>query len=468
MDEKNDYNATWKTVINQISNSSNSQDFNWWTDLSLKKTTDNNFVILAPSALIRDQIKNRYFSIIKAEMEKAFGDNVKFSIDLRPKEPGSEKNNPIEYKNEPKKPIDTPTEAAHYNINIKPEKKQQNKALQKNYTFDNYVIGENNKFAVNAALAVAKNPGKSYNPLFIYGGVGLGKTHLMQAIGNYVTEHSDSKILCVTAEKFMNEFIESINSDKKSAQAFRNKYRHTDLLMIDDIHVFKKQQESTLDELFNTYEALHNGQKQMVFTCDRPSHELTNLPERLRTRLGINVDLQPPDYETRVAIIKFKVKIEGISLPDDVISLISKNITSNIRDIEFALKRLFLCKELERKEITLPIAQEYLKDIFSTPRFSNISIETIQNVVADHYNLTTKDLRGNRKTQNIVFPRHIAMYISRELTECSTTEIGEAFGRDHSTVLNAISKTEKKLGESPSEDSNIKSLIKIIKEKSVK
>jgi chromosomal replication initiator protein len=340
--------------------------------------------------------------------------------------------------------------------------------LREDYTFDKYVIGDNNNFAANAAMAISRNPGNAYNPFLIYGGVGLGKTHLMQAIGNYIHTNSGGTIIYITAESFTNEFIQAVQENKMPA--FKNKYRRTDVLLIDDIH-FLQNKSGTQEELFYTFDALYNAKKQIVFTCDRPVSELKNLTDRLRSRFerGLNVDLLPPNYETRCAILKKKIETKSISIPDEVISLVSKNVSTNIRDLEAALIKLIAYTELVDKTITVEIAQQQLKDVFASPRQSNMSIDTIQRVVAEYYKLSPNDLKGKKRTQNIVLPRQISMYIAREITEYSLTEIGQTFGgRDHTTVMHACKIIEERIRSDPTMDSTIQALIRMIKEYSAK
>jgi chromosomal replication initiator protein len=340
--------------------------------------------------------------------------------------------------------------------------------LREEYSFDNYIIGDNNSLAANAAVAISRNPGNAYNPLLIYGGVGLGKTHLMQAIGNYIINNSDNKVIYITAEDFTNEFIQTLQENRIAS--FKNKYRYTDILLIDDIHFLQKKS-GTQEELFFTFDALYNAKKQLVFTCDRHVSELKDLTDRLRSRfeMGLNVDLQPPNYETRCAILKKKIESKNISIPDEVIALISKNVSSNIRDLEAALIKLIAYNELVGKSITLETAQQQLKDVFAVPRQSNISIDTILRVVADEYSMTLKDLTGRKKTQNIVFPRQLCMYIIRKITQYSTTEIGQAIGgRDHTTVMHSCNIIEERIRSDPAMESIIKNLEGMIKEYSAK
>ncbi|MHB9292150.1 putative chromosomal replication initiator protein [Hollandina sp. SP2] len=340
--------------------------------------------------------------------------------------------------------------------------------LGENYTFEKYIIGENNSFAANAAMAISRNPGTAYNPFLIYGGVGLGKTHLMQAIGHYVHNQAQGKLIYTTAESFTNEFIQAIREDRMSP--FKNKYRFIDLLLIDDIHFFENKWE-TQEELFYTFNSLYDANKQIVFTCDRPVSELKKITDRLKSRFerGLNVDLQPPNYETRYAILLSKAKDRKISVPDEVIALISKKISTNIRDLEAALTKLIAYAELVGKPITVEITQQLLRDAFAAPRQTNMSIDMILEMVAAYHKLSVSDLKGKKRTKTIALPRQLAMYIIREITQYSTTEIGQAFGgRDYSTVIHSCQKIEERLHSEPNLDSTIQTLIQMIKEDSAK
>jgi chromosomal replication initiator protein len=337
--------------------------------------------------------------------------------------------------------------------------------LREDYIFDKYVIGENNSFAANAAIAISRNPGTAYNPFLVYGGVGLGKTHLMQAIGNYIHENSDNKIIFITAENFLNEYVEAIKTLKMDA--FKKKFRYTeDVLLIDDIHFFQNKR-GVQEELFHTFNTLLDAKKQLVFTCDRPVSELKEMSERLMSRFEqcLKVDLQPPNYETRCAILKSTVKSQGAEVPEEVIDLIGKNVSSNIRDLISALKKLIAYTELMGKPITLESAQQQLRDVFASPRQANMSIDLIQRVVAEYFTLSPNDLKGKKRTQNIVLPRQLAMYIAREITEYSTTELGQAFGgRDHTTVMHSCQKIEDQIRSDPTLEPTIESLKRMIKE----
>ncbi len=452
-----DYEVFWKEVINQIQRELEEQEFAMWFNLEYLYSTENEIHVSVPSSFYRDQVKLRYQKYIEEKLHELSGKNLTLQFEVKQRDSKAPTT---------QKTTATPKDVAKPAIkNVQKEPHQQ---LRKDYTFSNYVIGDNNSFAANAAMAIAKNPGTAYNPFLIYGGVGLGKTHLMQAIGNYIYSETNTKIIYITAENFTNEFIQAIQANKTAA--FKNKYRFVDVLLIDDIHFLQKIHE-TQEELFHTFNALYDANKQMVFTCDRPVSELKNLSDRLRSRFerGLNVDLQPPNYETRFAILKKKAENRGIAIPDEVLELISKNVTSNIRDLEAALLKLIAYSELIHKPITLEVAQQNLKDMFASPKQSNISIETIQRVIADYFSLSYNDLKGKKRTQNIVFPRQLAMYIAREITEYSTTELGLEFGgRDHTTVMHACQKIEDRLKADPTLDSTIQNIIRMIKDYSAK
>ena len=426
----------------------------WFSGMDFLRSEEDTIVVSVPSYFYRDQVKQRYLSLIEEKLYELSGRpfSVQFEIRQakRPEQP------------KPKRPAAKPAPAPETKTRPHPE-------LRAEYTFDNFVIGENNSFAANAAMAIARNPGTGYNPCLVYGGVGLGKTHLVQSIGNSVhQEFSDLKVVYVTAENFTNEFIKSIR--EKKMHQFKNKYRYADVLLIDDIHFLQKKTE-TQEELFHTFNALYDANKQMVFTCDRPVSELRELADRLRSRFerGLNVDLQPPSYETRYAILKKKIEAAGISIPEDAISLICSNVTTNVRDLESALTKLIAYAELVNKNITLDIAKQQLKDVFSNPKQSNISIDLIQRQVAEYFNLSTNDLKGKKRTQVITFPRQLAMYITREITEYSTTEVGLEFGgRDHTTVMHACQRIESRMRTDATLEPTIQNIIRTIKEKSAR
>ena len=340
-------------------------------------------------------------------------------------------------------------------------------SLNIDYTFKRYVVGENNRFAANAAIAISKNPGTAYNPLLIYGGVGLGKTHLMQAIGNALVEKNETQVIYTTAESFTNEFIELLRSGKMSA--LKQKYRHADALLIDDIHFLENKWE-TQEELFHTFNALYDARKQIVFTCDRPVLELKKITDRLRNRFerGLNVDLQPPSYETKRAILISKLESQRRMIPDDVLDLICNNISTNVRDLEAALTKIIGYGDLVGMPITLETAQNLLRDMFGASRMNSVTIETIIRVVSEHFGLTPNDLKAKRKPQNVVYPRQLAMHIARKITEFTTTEIGEYFGgKDHATVMYSDRKIIERIKNNPMEINLIDSLVRQIKDRQV-
>jgi chromosomal replication initiator protein len=313
--------------------------------------------------------------------------------------------------------------------------------LNPKYTFDSFVIGNSNRFAHAASLAVAESPAKAYNPLFIYGGVGLGKTHLMHAIGHYILQNNPkSRVVYVSSEKFTNELINSIKDDKNVE--FRNKYRNVDVLLIDDIQ-FIAGKERTQEEFFHTFNALHEANKQIILSSDRPPKEIPTLEDRLRSRFewGLIADIQPPDFETRIAILKKKADVENLNVSNDVMVYIATKIKSNIRELEGALIRIVAYSSLTNKEINVDLAVEALKDIISNKHSKQITIDLIIDVVASYFNLRIEDFKSQRRTRNVAYPRQIAMYLARKLTDTSLPKIGEEFGgRDHTTVIHAHDK----------------------------
>ena len=420
-----DYSSLWKEVVNQIQRSISEQEYvTWFSNTHYVGSDEGSITLSVPSSFYKDQISQRYQLRLESTLQELQGTPIKVNFRI-------EKKNSVSNK----KPV------------VPQEKKQlPHPQLKSEYTFDNFVIGENSSFAANAAIAIAQNPGTAYNPCLIYGGVGLGKTHLIQAIGDTVyRKYKQMSIFYVTAETFTSEFITSIK--ESNTHLFKKKYRSVDVLLIDDIHFLQRKIE-TQEELFYTFEALYNANKQMVFTCDRPVSELKELADRLRSRFerGLNVDLQPPNFETRIAILRKKLENHDVVIPDDVIELIAKNVTTNVRDLEAALTKLIAYADLVNKNITLDIAINQLRDFFASPNHYNITIDVIQRVVAEYFSLSHNDLRGKKRTKAIAFPRQLAMFLSREMTEYSTTEVGVEFGgRDHTTVMYACQKMENRM-----------------------
>ncbi|NLJ96167.1 MAG: chromosomal replication initiator protein DnaA [Clostridiales bacterium] len=335
--------------------------------------------------------------------------------------------------------------------------------LNPRYTFDTFVVGGNNEFARAAALAVAENPGEIYNPLFIYGGVGLGKTHLMHSIAHFVlSQNPDTKVLYVTSEKFTNELIDAIQ--KKTTTQFREKYRSIDILLIDDIQ-FIIGKESTQEEFFHTFNTLHESKRQIIISSDRPPKEMLTLEDRLRSRFehGLMADIQPPDYETRMAILKKKEELDGNRIDNEVLKYIANNIKSNIRELEGALTKIVAFSKLKKRELNVELAEEALKDIISPNEKKIITTELIVDVVAEHFNISASDVYSKNKSRNISYPRQIVMYLARHLTDNSVTDIGKSLGnRDHSTVIHGYDKISKDIEKDPSIHNTIDVLIKKI------
>jgi chromosomal replication initiator protein len=461
-----DYEIIWKETMSQIREDLGEQEFAMWFNLEYLDASESGLTIGVPSTFYQDQVRQRYQPYIEGKIQNIIGKNltINFVVNARPRDEAAPQ--PASAQAGAGK---GPGAAAGKSASAAPARKKQHAELRDDYTFETYVVGDDNNFAFNAASAVARNPGTSnnYNPLLIYGGVGLGKTHLMQAIGHHIHNNFDSKVLYITAEGFMNEFLKLLGENKMAA--FKNKYRYVDALLIDDIHNLERG-DRTQEELFYTFDALYNAKKQMVFTCDRPISELKNMTSRLKSRFewGLSVDLKPPNYETRFAILKKKLETKKVSIPDEVIDLVSKNVTSSVRDLEGALNKLTAYVEYV-KPVTLEIAQELLRDVFAAPKQSNLSIDIIQREVAEHYQLSPNDLKGKKRNQSIVFPRQLAMYITRKLTEYSTIEIGQSFGgRDHTTVLHSCDRIESIIQSDPKIDSEIQNIIRDIKTHGVK
>ena len=342
-----------------------------------------------------------------------------------------------------------PEEARTLKLNTKPAKATpavtaDESNLNPNYTFDTFVVGNNNRFAHSASLAVAESPGEAYNPLYIYGGPGLGKTHLMHSIGHFIlNQNPNAKVIYVTSEEFTNEVIESIrNGNASSMTKFRDKYRKVDVLMIDDIQ-FLIGKESTQEEFFHTFNYLYETGKQVIITSDKPPKDFTNLEERLRSRfsVGLPVDVSAPDYETRVAILHKKEETENTKISDDIINYIAENINTNIRELEGALNRITAFKRLSNKEITLNMAEDVLRDIINNHKEVTITVPLIVEVIASHFGFEADELLSQKRNKDIAYSRQIAMYLCRQMTDLSLQQIGKELGnRDHTTVRHGIEK----------------------------
>ena len=338
--------------------------------------------------------------------------------------------------------------------------------LNPRYTFDTFVVGTNNNLAHAASLAVAESPAEVYNPLFIYGGVGLGKTHLMHSIAHFILEHNPkSKVLYVTSETFTNELIDSIRNrnENSSTAEFREKYRNIDVLLVDDIQ-FIIGKESTQEEFFHTFNTLHESKKQIIISSDKPPKDIETLEERLRSRFewGLTVDIQQPDYETRMAILKKKEELDGLQIDNEVMKYIATNIKSNIRELEGALTKIVALSRLKNREVNVELAEEALKDLISPNNIKDITPELIVDIVADHFNITSAEIVSSKKSRNIAYPRQISMYLCRKLTDVSLNDIGKKLGnRDHTTILHGINKIEADL----KKDNNLDNTIDVLSKK---
>jgi chromosomal replication initiator protein len=469
------YRSFWDESLSQLKKELGDEEFGvWFSKLDYLRAEEAVIHVSAPSNFFLEMFHPKYLSRLEGRIGELTGKNLTITMEAQKKEGDTQEfitpQTPAGEKSAKEGVNSRVSEGnARNNQPSAGEKKKLNPQLQEEYTFETYVVGEDNTYAYNAAKAVSRNPGTNsiYNPLLIYGRTGLGKTHLMQAIGNYVYQNSDLKILYITGEGFMREFVEVVGLGQKNKDAFAKKYRNVDALLIDDIHTIERGA-GTQDELFYTFEALINKKKQMVFTCDRPITELKGMAPRLQSRFqkGLSVELHLPKYEELMDIIQKKMtskKIElkkDIIISDEIIELIVKNISSNVRDMEGALNKLMGYADLVNKPVTMDIAQRELKDIFSDPKQGNMSIDIIMRVVAEDFNLTPNDLKSKKKSAGIVKPRHIAIYLCRELTEYSLTEIGQAFGdRDHTTILHS----HRLIEETNHSDSNLYSTIEKLK-----
>ena len=422
----------WNDIIMNIKEEHELSDVSyktWLLPLKLHSAENGKVFVLVPDANFLGYIKKKYGLLLQVAIEEMTGYpcEVEFIIE-----------NQIKDINEPKNQL------IHNTASSVDQAAIQNANLNPRYTFDTFVVGANNNLAHAASLAVAESPGEIYNPLFIYGGVGLGKTHLMHSIAHFILKNNPkAKILYVTSEKFTNELIDAIrNKNNISTTEFREKYRNNDVLLIDDIQ-FIIGKESTQEEFFHTFNALHEAKKQIIISSDKPPKEIETLEERLRSRFewGLTVDIQSPDYETRMAILRKKEELEGYNIDNEVIKYIATHIKSNIRELEGALTKIVALSKLNKKEITLELAEEALKDLISPNAVREITPELIINVVADHYKIQPSDITSSKRNKEVVYPRQIVMYLCRHMTNTSLQAIGkELGGKDHTTIIHGADK----------------------------
>ncbi|HEE9846843.1 chromosomal replication initiator protein DnaA [Clostridium perfringens] len=448
-------NNLWEQALNIIKGEISEISFNTWikscTPISI---SDNILKLSVPNEFTKGILDTRYKDLLIQALKIVTSRKFKIEFYLE-SDLEEEKGNEEKQKEEKKEN----TNDVDGSIVVSDE---MSATLNPKYTFQSFVIGNSNRFAHAASLAVAESPAKAYNPLFIYGGVGLGKTHLMHAIGHYILqENPKAKVVYVSSEKFTNELINAIKDDKN--EEFRNKYRKVDVLLIDDIQ-FIAGKERTQEEFFHTFNALHEENKQIILSSDRPPKEIPTLEDRLRSRFewGLIADIQPPDFETRMAILKKKADVEGLNVPNEVMVYIATKIKSNIRELEGALIRIIAYSSLTNRDVSVDLASEALKDIISNKESAPVTVKTIQESVANYYNLRIEDLKSQRRTRNIAYPRQIAMYLSRKLTDMSLPKIGEEFGgRDHTTVIHAY----EKISENLKTDEGLQSMINDITKK---
>ncbi len=430
----------WVKCKEKFKESVNEKIFDVWIKPIMPlEVTDTYYKVAVKNTFFKNMLEENYASVIEGILSGIMGKNIKLLIETM--DNGLIEPAPQEQAPEAKQPK-TQQQQLFSEKTGSQETVESN--LNPKFVFETFVIGNSNRFAHAAAQAVANNPAHAYNPLFLYGGVGLGKTHLMHAIGNRIKQNNPSmKVLYTSSEKFTNEIINSIQN--KNTEAFRQKYRNIDCLIIDDIQ-FLKGKEQTQVEFFHTFNALKDANKQIIISSDRPPREIETLEDRLRSRFdqGLTADIQPPDLETRMAILRTKAASDHIQMPNDVITLLATNIATNIREIEGAYTKIVAYTSLMDMPITAETAQKVLTDMGNTVKTRTITFEGIIKVVAEHYNIKEEELFNKKRTQNIAYPRQIAMYLCRELADLSYPRIGELFGgRDHTTVIHAYEKISK-------------------------
>src|SRR4051794_28812511 len=420
----NDVSARLREALNDTTYST------WFGEVGGAELQDGAFTVVVPNDFTREWIEGHFLDMIRAAVRDAGGEELRVSLRV----------------DEPRLPPPVPALAvADGAVALHPQiavPRIDHGGINPKYTFDSFVIGSSNRFAHAAALAVAEAPAQAYNPLFIYGHTGLGKTHLLHAIANFVTDHGGG-LTCryVTSETFMNDFINSLRD--KRIEGFKQRYRTYDVLLIDDVQFFEHK-ERIQEEFFHTFNSLYEAGRQIVMSSDRPPRDISTLEERLRSRFewGLITDIQPPDLETRIAILRKKVKADQIDIRDpELLTFIASRVSTNIRELEGALTRVVAFSSLTGRPLSVDLAQDVLKDVFPQGESAQISIERIQELVCERFSVTHGELTGDRRSQNIVYPRQVAMYLARELTDSSLPKIGKEFGgRDHTTVIHATSK----------------------------
>ncbi len=452
-----DIDGVWAQVLDIVRSELNTPSFKTWFEHTqpVELTDDGVFVVGVQNEFARTWLEERYAQRLSAALRQVIGADVSVRIVVDQLGASVEEASPP-----------APTESV---IEIPADGPAAPKArtdYDEKYTFDSFIVGESNEFARNAALAVAEQPGLKYNPLFLWGGPGLGKTHLLQAIGHYVTENfPHKKVSYVTSEQFTNDFVESINA--KTQNSFRQKYRTVDVLLIDDIQFLEKKQ-GTQDQFFHTFNELRQRGKAIVLASDRPPRDI-DMDERYQSRFasGLQADIQPPNYETRLAILKQFVDVQRVPFEDDALAYVAERSSPNIREMEGAIIRIMAYRELSKKDvIDVTMAEQVTRDLFPDHSHRPIPVTTIQREVCRFYTISQADLVGSKRSQAIVYPRQIAMYLSRELTDLSLPKIGQEFGgRDHTTVMHATAKIQKLMSEQREVYNQIQQLTNAIRQK---
>jgi chromosomal replication initiator protein len=423
----------WEDVSARLRGALNEKTFrNWFGEVRAVSVDDDAVVLAVPNDFTREWIEGHFVELIRAAIKDATGSERRLRLTLHEPHPS---------------PPAAPLAAA---ATPEPPRLRANPSgINPRYTFDSFVIGSSNRFAHAAALAVAESPAQAYNPLFIYGHTGLGKTHLLHAIANYIGQHSaDLSVRYVSSETFVNDFINSLRD--KRIEGFKQRYRTDDVLLIDDVQFFEHK-ERIQEEFFHTFNSLHEAGRQIVMSSDRPPRDIATLEDRLRSRFewGLITDIQPPDLETRIAILRRKVRSDGINVDDpELLTFVASRVSTNIRELEGALTRVVAFSSLTGRRMDVDLAQDVLRDVFPQGEAAAVTIDRIQELVCERFSVTIDELTGDRRSQNIVYPRQVAMYLSRELTDSSLPKIGKEFGgRDHTTVIHATSKIARMIRE---------------------
>jgi chromosomal replication initiator protein len=419
----------WTDVSSRLREALNDKLYSsWFSEAAGVHLDGQTLVVEVPNDFVREWIEDHFLDLIRATVRDVGGGELRVRFHV------------AEAAAPPSPSVDTPTALRPLPVEVQP--RVELAGINPKYTFDSFVIGSSNRFAHAAALAVAESPAQAYNPLFIYGHTGLGKTHLLHAVANFVTEHGGG-LTCryVTSETFMNDFINSLRD--RRIEGFKQRYRTYDVLLIDDVQFFEHK-ERIQEEFFHTFNSLYEAGRQIVMSSDRPPRDISTLEERLRSRFewGLITDIQPPDLETRIAILRKKVTYDELEIRDpELLTFIASRVSTNIRELEGALTRVVAFSSLTGRPLSVDLAQDVLKDVFPQGESVQISIDRIQELVCERFGVTHDELTGDRRSQNIVYPRQVAMYLSRELTDSSLPKIGKEFGgRDHTTVIHATSK----------------------------